>query len=71
VTRDDLALRIAGLRPCEASFLQPLGADPESSPVPDENLQPIALGVAEQEQVPAKRLTSAFYFLKTWVMSCA
>jgi len=29
VTQDDLALRIAGLRPGEAPFLQPLGADPQ------------------------------------------
>ena len=29
MTQDDLALRIAGLRPGEAPFLQPLGADPQ------------------------------------------
>jgi len=57
VTQDDLALRIAGLRPGETPFLQPLGTDPESASVPDEDLQPIALAVAEQEQVPAQRLT--------------
>jgi hypothetical protein len=50
-------LCITGLRPGETPFLQPLGTDPESPSVPDENLQPIALAVAEQEQVPAKRLT--------------
>jgi len=38
-------------------FLQPLGADPQSAAIPDEDLQPIALAVAEQEQVPAQRLT--------------
>jgi len=57
VTQDDLALRITGLRPGETPFLQPLGADPESASVPDEDLQPIALGVAEQEKMPAQRLT--------------
>src|SRR5271169_1975862 len=56
VTQDDLALRIAGLRPGETPFLQPLGADPESAAVPDQDLQAIALGVAEQEKVPAKRV---------------
>jgi len=57
VTQYDLALRIAGWRPGEASFLQPLGTDPESASVPHDDLQPIALAVAEQEQVPAQRLT--------------
>src|SRR5205814_1001860 len=57
VTQDDLALRITGLRPGETPFLQPLGTDSESAAVPDEYLQPIALGVAEQEQVPAQGLT--------------
>jgi len=38
-------------------FSNLLGTDPESASVPDENLQPIALGVAEQEEVPAQRLT--------------
>ncbi len=57
MTQDDLALPIAGLRPGETPFLQPLGTDPESASIPDEDLQPIALGVAEQEQVPAQRLT--------------
>ncbi|MFZ3263800.1 MAG: hypothetical protein WA172_07355, partial [Terriglobales bacterium] len=33
------------------------GTNPESAAIPDEDLQPIALGVAEQEQVPAQRLT--------------
>jgi hypothetical protein len=31
--------------------------DPESASIPDEDLQPVALGVAEQKQVPTKRLT--------------
>lgn len=53
VTQDDLALRIPGLRPGETPFLQSLGTDPASASVPNEDLQPIALGVAEQEQVPA------------------
>src|ERR1017187_3117891 len=56
VTQDDLALRITGLRPAETPFLQPLGTDPESATIPDEHLQPITLGVAKQEQVPAQRL---------------
>ena len=56
VIQDDLTLRIPGLRPGETPFLQPLGTDPESASVPDEDFQPIALAVAEQEQVPAKRL---------------
>jgi len=55
VTQDDLALSITGLRPGETPFLQPLGADPESASIPDEDLQPIALAVAEQEQVSAQR----------------
>src|SRR6266481_181511 len=49
VTQDDLALRITGLRPGETSLLQSLGTDPESATIPNEDLQPIALGVAEQE----------------------
>ena len=57
MTQYDLALSIAGLRPGETPFLQPLGTDPESASVPDEDFQPIALAVAEQEQVPAQRLT--------------
>ena len=57
MTQDDLTVRIPGLRPGETPFLQPLGTDPESASVPDEDLQPIALAVAEQEQVPAQRLT--------------
>ncbi len=56
MTQDDLALRVAGLRPGETPFLQPLGTDPESASVPDEDLQPITLAVAEQEQVPAQRI---------------
>jgi hypothetical protein len=56
VTQYDLALSIAGLRPGETPFLQPLGTDPESASVPDEDLQPVALGVAEQEKVSAQRL---------------
>src|ERR1700683_2667584 len=54
---DDLALRITGLRPGETPFLQPLGTDPESASVPDEDLQPITQAVAEQEQVPSQGLT--------------
>lgn len=57
VTQDDLALCITGLRPGETASLQPLGTDPESASVPDKDLQPIALAVAEQEQVPAQWLT--------------
>src|ERR1700687_1923594 len=57
VTQYDLALRITGLRPGETPFLQPLGTDPEAASVPDEDLQPIALAVAEQEQMPAQRVT--------------
>lgn len=55
MTQDDLALRAAGLRPSRVKrpFLQPLGTNPESASVPDEDLQPIAFAVAEQEQVPA------------------
>ena len=49
MTQDDLALRIAGLRPGETPFLQPLGTDPEPASVPDEDLEPVALAVAEQE----------------------
>src|SRR5260370_5927244 len=56
-TADDLALPIAGFRPGETPFLQPIGTDPEPASIPDEDLQPIALGIAEQEQVPAQRLT--------------
>jgi hypothetical protein len=56
VTQDDPALRITGLRPSETPFLQPLGADPESASVLDEDLQPIALTVAEQEQVSGQRV---------------
>jgi len=56
VTQYDLALRIAGLRPRESPFLQPLSTDPESATIPDEDLQPIALSIAEQKQVPAQRL---------------
>src|SRR5208282_1452601 len=48
---------IARLRPGETPFLHPLGTDPESASIPDEDLQPIALSVTEQKQVPAKRLT--------------
>ena len=57
MTQYHLTLRIARLRPGEPPFLQPLGTDPESASVPDEDLQSIALAVAEQEQVPAQRLT--------------
>lgn len=57
VTQDDLALRITGLRPGETPFLKPLGTDSESASIPHEYLQTIALAVAEQEQVPAQRLT--------------
>jgi hypothetical protein len=57
VTQDDLALRVAGLRPGETPSFYSLGTDPESAAIPDEYLQPVALGVAEQEEVPAQRLT--------------
>ena len=57
MTQDDLALRVAGLRQVKRPFLQPFGTNPESASVPDEDLQPIALAVAEQEQVPAQKLT--------------
>jgi hypothetical protein len=57
VTQYDLALRVARLRPTEATFGQSLRANPQSRSVPDEDLQAIALGIAEQEQVPAQRLT--------------
>jgi hypothetical protein len=53
MSQDDLALRIARFRPGETPFLQPLGTNPESAAVPDEDLQPITLAVAEQEQMPA------------------
>jgi hypothetical protein len=56
MTQDDLALRVAGPRPGETSLFQSLGTDPESGSVPDEDLQPIALAVAEQEQVPTERI---------------
>src|SRR5712671_340109 len=49
VTQDDLTLRITRLRPGETPFLQPLGTDPESASIPDEDLQAIALRVAKQE----------------------
>jgi hypothetical protein len=53
-----LALHIPGLWLGETPFFQPLGTDPESASILDEDLQPIALGVAEQEQVSApQRLT--------------
>ena len=55
--QDDLALRVTGLWPGEPSFLQPLSTDPKPTTIPDKDLQPIALAVAEQEQVPAQRLT--------------
>ena len=58
VTQDDLALRIAGLRPGETSFLQPLGTNPESGSVPDDNLQPIALSVAEWEPLLTNSATN-------------
>jgi hypothetical protein len=35
----------------ETPFFQPLGTDPEAASILDEDLQPITLGVAEQEQV--------------------
>src|ERR1700687_879792 len=57
VTQDDLALRITGLRPGETPFLQPLGTDPVSASVPDEDLQPIALAVAENTNVPIQTHT--------------
>jgi hypothetical protein len=49
VTQYDLA---TGLRPGETPFLQPLGTDPESASVPDEDLQPIALNLAENSMRP-------------------
>jgi hypothetical protein len=39
-------------------LLQPLGTDPESATIPDEDLQPIALGVAEQEQARSAGCTT-------------
>jgi len=48
---------MTGLRPDEIPFLQPLDTDPESASIPDQNLQPIALAVAEQEEVSAQRFT--------------
>jgi hypothetical protein len=57
MTQDDLALGVTGLRPGETSLFQSLGTDPESATIPDEDLQSVALGVAEQEQVPAQRFT--------------
>src|SRR5580700_2742202 len=57
MTQDDLALGVTGLRPGETSLFQSLGTDPESATIPDEDLQSVALAVAEQEQVPAQRLT--------------
>jgi len=35
-------------------FSNLLGTNPESATIPDEDFQPIALGFAEQEQVPAQ-----------------
>jgi hypothetical protein len=48
MTQYGLALGITGLRSVETPFLQPLGTNPASATVPDEDLQPVALGVAEQ-----------------------
>ena len=47
MTQDDLALGIAELRPDETPILQPLGTGPKSASIPDEDLQPVALDVAE------------------------
>lgn len=63
MTQDDLALRIAGLRPGETPFFQPLGTDPEPGSVPDKDLQPIALGVAEQKQVRVTSLSAIISML--------
>jgi hypothetical protein len=67
VTQDDLALRITELRPGETPFLQPLGTDPESASVLDEDLQPIALGAHPNlsSASPRPRPIAAVYDLTT------
>jgi hypothetical protein len=57
VHKVDRRVRAARMELVIGNEAVPLGDDPESASIPDEDLQAIALGVAEHEQVPAKRLT--------------
>ena len=41
--------------PAKAPLFQPLGAKPQSAPVPEENLYSIPAPIAEQNQVAAQR----------------
>jgi hypothetical protein len=45
-----------GFRPVETPLLQTLGAYPQSTAIPEQQLQAIPLRIREQENVPAERL---------------
>src|SRR5512132_2951834 len=40
-------------RPAEPPLLQPLGANPQAAPVPEEQLQAVALRISENEDMTA------------------
>jgi len=54
VTQDDLALSITGLRPGETPFLQPLGTDPESASVPDEDFSRLRWPLQNKNRCPLR-----------------
>src|ERR1019366_4207353 len=54
VAEHDLRFLAGGLRPAEASLLQALGTHPQSTAVPEQQFQTIALRVGEQEDMPAQ-----------------
>src|SRR5580700_11731117 len=54
--RGDFVSFFARFRPPEASLLQALGAYPQPAAIPEQQLQPIALRVGKQKDVPAQRV---------------
>ena len=51
-------LRFAALcfRPAEATLLETLGAHPQTTAVPEQQLQAVALRIRKQEDMPAQRI---------------
>src|SRR5215204_5303621 len=54
MAEDQLRFFVRRLRPSESSFLQTFGTDPESTAVPEQQFQPVSLGVGKQKYMAAQ-----------------
>src|ERR1019366_6012301 len=56
LTENDFRFFACGFRPAEPALLQAPGADPESAPIPEQQLQPVALRIGKKKNMPAQRI---------------